>query len=97
MYGKDTLEDIEALDAFLSEGRQSLLPRPKLEEDTSTTLSEVLNTWYQISVDDNHKVSYLHRDFEKDPVIDRIKKEVTFQTQEGIVLILTYEIDDLAT
>jgi hypothetical protein len=37
---------------------------------------------------------YSRRDFTKAPVIDKTKKEVTFETKEGITETFTYDIDD---
>ena len=52
-------------------------------EDNRKRLSDVLDLWYNVSVEpETLKMTYFVRDMTKEPIIDKIRKEVTFETEE---------------
>lgn len=98
MYKQKTLEDIRDLEVFLLDDIPNSLDRninQWLEESEKTTLQNLLKTWYFVSVDENLDISYFQRDLSKTPIIDKTKKEVTFETKAWITKVFTYDIDDM--
>lgn len=98
MYGKQTSNDITDFESFLLDDIPTSWNNrinKWLEENEKTTLQNLLRTWYFVSIDENLDVSYFQRDLSKTPVIDKTKKEVTFETKEWITETFTYDIDDM--
>lgn len=97
MYREQTPEDSRDFDLFLLEdvpNSWSNNSKQQPEENEKITLKDLLQTLYFINADKDSNISYFQRDLTKTPLIDKTKKEVTFETKAGIKKIFAYEIDD---